>query len=490
MPDLIPYPSSFEPAPGTFQLTAETALHVLPGADQVRAVAESLARRLRPSTGYDLPVRTLDGAAPPGSLSLDLTAPEPALGGEGYDLAVTPQQVRLSAPEPAGLFRGTWTLQQLLPPAVEARTRQPGPWAIGCCIVRDTPRFAWRGMMLDVARHFFTVEEVKRLIDQMAYYKLSLLHLHLTDDQGWRLMIDSWPRLAGHGGSTATHGDRGGYYTQDDYRVILGYAAERYITVVPEIDMPGHTHAALDSYPELKGTTKLSGPYTGTEVGFSSFAIHEEMTYRLIEQVIGELAALTPGPYLHIGGDEAQSTPEADYIHFVERIQAIVRETGKRPVGWEEVAKGRLLPDTIIQYWWQEQWGRKAARAGNKLIMSPAARTYMDIKYNAETRMGQDWTRSYIEVQDGYDWDPASVLDQAPEETILGVEAPLWTETVVTADDLDYMTFPRLPGYAEVGWTPQARRSWADYRLRLAAHGPRLEAMGIRFYRSPQIAWE
>jgi hexosaminidase len=345
-------------------------------------------------------------------------------------------------------------------------------------------------MMLDVARHFFTVEEVRRLIDQMAFYKLNVLHLHLTDDQGWRLMIESWPRLAEHGGSTAANGDRGGYYSRNDYRGLITYAAERHVMIVPEVDMPGHTHAALASYPELKGTTKMSGLYTGTEVGFSSFDIHEEITYRFLEQVIAEMAALTPGPYFHIGGDEAHSTPDAEYVYFVERVQAIVREAGKACVGWEEVAKGKLLPDTVVQYWWQKEWARQAAQAGNKLVMSPAARAYIDIKYDAGTRLGQDWTRNYIEVRDGYDWDPATMLDGAPEESILGVEAPLWTETIVTQDDLDFMTFPRLPGYAEIGWTPQAGRSWDDYRLRLAAHGPRMEAMGIQFYRSPQVGWE
>jgi hexosaminidase len=488
MPNLIPLPSSFEPAPGSYRLTPEAVIRLSPGTPELQLVGRHLASCLAPAAGRDLPVVPAAGPAPTGSLILTTGEAEAALGQEGYLLRVEPERVTLRAAALAGLFHAVQTLRQLLPAGL--RNPRPGEWTIDCCTVRDAPRFAWRGMMLDVARHFFGVAQVRRLIDQMASYKLNVLHLHLTDDQGWRLMIESWPRLAEYGGGSAANGDPGGYYSQQDYRDIVAYAAGRHIMIVPEVDMPGHTHAALAAYPELKGTTQFEGLYSGTKVGFSSFAIREEITYRLIEQVLAEIAALTPGPYLHVGGDEALSTPEAEYVYFVERLQGIVRGVGKQCLAWEEVARGELLPDTLVQYWWQEQWARKAAESGNKLIMSPASRAYMDMKYDPQTRLGQDWTRRYIDVRDGYEWDPATAVEGVTEDSILGVEAPLWTETVVTGEDLDYMTFPRLPGYAEIGWTPQSARSWKDYRLRLAAHGPRMEAMGIRFYRSPQVRWK
>lgn len=489
MPDLIPLPVSFEPAPGSFRLTPAASIQVSPATPELLAIGRYLAGCLASATGFTPPVKAAESPASAGGLLLTTVGAEAELGTEGYRLRIDPERIELAAAGPTGLFYAAQTLRQLLPAAVEARSGEPPPCAVDCCTVRDAPRFAWRGIMLDVARHFFGLAPIERLIDQMALYKLNVLHLHLTDDQGWRLMIDSWPRLAEHGGGTEVGGGRGGFYTKEDYRRIVARAAERCITIVPEVDMPGHTHAALVSYPELNGTTRFEGLYPGTEVGFSSFAIRDPATYRMIEQVLGEIGDLSPDPYLHIGGDEAHSTPDGEYAYFVERVQEIVRRLGKRSVGWEEVARGELLEDTVVQFWWQEKWGRRAHERGNKLVMSPAARAYMDIKYDAATPLGQDWTQRYIDVRDGYDWDPAAVLNGVGEDAILGVEAPLWTETVATQEDLDFMTFPRLPGYAEIGWTPQAVRSWTEYRSRLAAHGPRMEALGIGFYRSPQVSW-
>lgn len=481
MQNLIPLPASVKPEPGTFRLNEGAAIHFTPTTDEVQAVAAALAGHLQSAAGFDLPVAASGGDAPGGFL-LALTEADPDLGEEGYRLQVGTQQVTLSAAHPAGLFRGLQTVRQLLPPG-------SGPLQMDCGLIRDVPRFPWRGVMLDVARHFFGVQAVQRLIDQMVLYKFNVLHLHLSDDQGWRLMIESWPRLAEHGGSTATYGDPGGYYTQDDYRALVEYARARHVIIVPEVDMPGHTHAALASYAELNESGLAPDLYTGREVGFSTFAIRKEVTYRFLEQVLGEIADLTPWPYLHIGGDEAHSTPDPDYKYFVERVQKIVQALGKVNVGWEEVAKANLLPDTIVQYWWNREWAQKAVASGNKLIISPATNTYMDIRYDAATRLGQDWTKKYIEVQDAYDWDPAAILEGAGEESILGIEAPLWTETIVTLEDMDSMFFPRLCAVAEVGWSPRETRRWEDFRRRLAAHGPRLEALGIRFYRSPQVEW-
>jgi hexosaminidase len=474
--NLLPLPRSVQNRPGTFRLTGRTPVIASP---DLQPLAASLARAL--SSGPDpLPLGTGSPDLPAVRLELNPEITE----AEGYRLEVEPGGILLQACAPAGLFWALQTLLQLLP------VRPLLPVTIDCVRIQDAPRHAWRGLMLDVARHFFPLEDIKRLIDLAALYKFNVLHLHLTDDQGWRLEIRSWPKLAEVGGSTATHGDPGGYYTQAQYRELVAYAAGRCMTVIPEIDLPSHTQAAIAACPELGGISKHAGLYTGTEVGFSTLDVHKEITYRFIQDVLGELAALTPGPYLHIGGDEAHSTPDTDYIPFIERVQEIVRKLGKQPLGWEEIGKARLLPETVVQYWWNETVTRQAAAQGNRLVISPARHAYLDIKYDAATRLGQDWTRSYVEVRDSYAWDPLSVLPGLPPGQILGVEAPLWTETIVSRDDMDAMFFPRLCAIAEVGWTDAGRREWQDFRRRLSAHGPRLTSLGVRYHPSAQIDWQ
>ena len=248
----------------------------------------------------------------PGPVSVELG--KTGLGPEGYDLTVTPSAVKLVAEEPAGLFYGVQTIRQLL--GVGKR--------LPAVRIRDRPRFGWRGSMLDVARHFRPVKDVKRFIDLIALYKLNRLHLHLSDDQGWRIAISKWPRLATHGGQTEVGGGRGGYYTQRQYSDLVEYAAARYVEIVPEIDMPGHVHAALSSYPKLSCDGKPTPLYTGIDVGFSTLCVDKPVTYDFVSDVIGELARLTPGPFIHIGGDEAAATKPADYVKFVRRVQQIV----------------------------------------------------------------------------------------------------------------------------------------------------------------------
>jgi hexosaminidase len=298
-------------------------------------------------------------------------------------------------------------------------------------------------------------------------------------------MINSWPNLATYGGSTEVGGGRGGYYTQADYADIVAYAQSRYITVVPEIDMPGHTNAALASYPELNCDGIAPPLYTGTEVGFSSLCIGKELTFTFVDDVVRELAALTPGPYIHVGGDEAHSTSPDDFVRCLERVQAIVQAHGKQMVAWGEIGRIKLLLTSIAQHWHSDM-ARTAAQQGVKVIMSPASRTYLDMQYDASTPLGLHWA-GYVTVEDAYTWDPATEVPGLTESDILGVEAPLWSETLQTMDDIEFMAFPRLPGEAEIGWSPAAGRRWDEYRLRLGAHGPRLAAMGVHFYPSPQI---
>jgi hexosaminidase len=341
--------------------------------------------------------------------------------------------------------------------------------------------------MLDVSRHFFGVDEVLRVIDLLALHKMNRLHLHLADDQGWRIQIDRWPNLTRHGGSTEVGGGPGGFYTKADYAAIVRYAADRFITIVPEIDMPGHTNAALASYAELNCNNTAPPLFTGIEVGSSALCVEADVTYRFIDDVIGEIAEMTPGPYFHIGGDEVKRLTPAQYDLFIKRAEAIVSRHGKTMIGWDEVAAVTLAPSSIIQYW------RPGAPKGNlaqtgKVIFSPANKLYLDMKYTPATAIGLDWA-GRIEVRDGYDWDPAQMTPGVDERMILGVEGPLWSETVARRADLDYLMFPRLAGIAEIGWTPQAGRRWEEYRERLAAQAERWTALGVNFYRSPQVPW-
>jgi hexosaminidase len=484
---LIPLPDSTVQGEGAFELTAGSRILVEPGAEELAAVARLLAEVLRPATGFPLPVLTGHQAPTPGNLVLTTRGSDAALGDEAYELTITPENVRIMAAGPPGAFWGAQTLRQSLPPAVERAEHQPGQWLVPAVTVRDRPRFPWRGLMLDVARHFFGTGEVKHVIDLLAAYKMNRLHLHLTDDQGWRIEIRSWPRLAQVGGSTAVGGGPGGFYTQAEYSEIVAYAQERFVTVVPEIDMPGHTGAALASYAELNGDGVAPPLCGGTEVGQSTLCTGKEITYRFVEDVVREMAALTPGPYLHLGGDEAWSTDPADYAAFVERAQAIVQRHGKQLVGWEEISRTRLLPSSVVQHW-MSGLASQAPPQGAKVILSPATRTYLDMKYGASTPLGLEWA-GHVEVPDAYAWEPATQVEGVSEGDVLGVEAPLWTETVCSRGDVETMMLPRLIGIAEIGWSPAEGRSWEEYRLRLAAHGPRLEAMGREFYRSPSVPW-
>ncbi len=487
-PRVVPAPASLRTVPGvSFTLTRRTRILARPGSGTAGAYLAAILRR---STGYPLPVSA--GGGTRDAIALSLSGREK---GEGYRLAVTKAYVRLEAGSAEGLFRGVQTLRQLLPAAIESPTVRPGPWTVPGVAIEDAPRFAWRGTMLDVARHFFTVQQVERYIDLAAAYKVNMLHLHLSDDQGWRIAIDGWPRLAEYGGSTAVGGGAGGHYTKADYTRIVRYAAERYVTVVPEIDGPGHTNAALASYAELNCDGTAPPLYTGTEVGFSSWCIAKPITYALLDAVLGELARLTPGPYLHVGGDEAHSTTPSDYATFIGKVGPIVRRYGKRMAGWNEIGAAKIPPGSVAQYWNTAtgseagtQTARDAVAQGAEVVMSPANRAYLDMKYTEDTPLGQDWA-GLVEVRDAYDWDPATLVDGVGEHDVLGVEAPLWTETIVTNADIDYMVLPRLPAIAEIGWSPQAARTWGDFRVRLAAQGPRWTAMGVGYYHSPQVPW-
>jgi hexosaminidase len=487
--DIIPAPLSVDPDPGgDFTIDSATVI-ARSGGSEAASVSDWLAELLRHGTGFALPV--VAGAARAGSvIALELGDADSSLGDEGYRLAVRPGSLVIRAAAGAGLFHGAETLRQLLPAGIETAGGR-GPWIVSGGQIVDRPRYPWRGAMLDVARHFFSVADVERYIDEIALYKINILHLHLTDDQGWRIAINGWPQLTAVGGSTEVGGGIGGYYTQDQYRQIVAYAASRYVTVVPEVDGPGHVNAALASYPELTCSGTAPPLYTGLDVGFSSLCVGKAVTYRFLDDVLGQLAAMTPGPYIAIGGDEAKSTPPEDYVAFIEKAVQIVAAHGKTAVGWSEMAAVPLPSGTgiVAEYWDTSDYGeslRTAVQDDVRIVLAPGNRAYLDQKYDDNTTLGLVWAGP-TSVETAYDWDPTSY--QVPAGQVEGVEAPLFSETLTTMSDIEQMAFPRLPGIAEIGWSPQSTHDWSSYRLRLAAQAPRWEAMNLDFYRSPEVSW-
>jgi hexosaminidase len=505
---IIPQPAYVESGRGVFELTKNSIIYVDTATPEWLSIAEALAEKIRPSTGFAMNISV---AQQPTLSGIRLTlVNEPELATEGYHLDITEKFVTVSANTAQGAFRAIQTIRQLLPAAIELSSRQAISWRIPAGVIRDFPGYSYRGAMLDIARHFFSVSEVKRFIDLISLYKINYLHLHLSDDQGWRIEIKSWPNLTLHGGKTEVGGGEGGYYTQEQYKEIIKYAQERYITIVPEIDMPGHINSALASYGELNGGTivpkegrlpidanankildgklKPTELYTGIEVGWSTLRLEKEATFRFVEDVIREISAITPGPYFHIGGDEAQVTKKEDYVQFINRFQQIVKANGKTMMGWEEIAQGEIGNNTIVQHWNLPKYAMMAVEKGSKLLMSPAKKAYLDMSYDSTSSFGLHWA-AFIEVDSAYSWNPATYVDGISKKNIIGIEAPLWSETISNMDEVEYLLFPRLPGYAEIGWSQETGRNWEEYKVRLGKHAPRFKAMNIDFYRSKLVPW-
>lgn len=481
----IPLPVSVVAAGGTYRIDNSIRVYYQDDAEGLRELAHYISGEMnrlfnfspRPTAVREMPKMR--------GIYLTLANDTNDMGTEGYDLNIGKKLITIKANGAAGCFYGIQTLLQTMPALVQ----RTGYADIPTGRIRDFPDYEYRGAMLDVARHFFGVDDVKRFIDFMATYKMNALHLHLSDDQGWRIEIKSWPRLTEIGGSTQVGGGEGGFFTQDDYAEIVRYAAQRFITIIPEIDMPGHTNAALASYAELNCDGKATGLYTGIKVGFSTLCTDKEITYQFVDDVVREIAALSPGPYFHIGGDESHVTAHDDYVYFINRVQDIVVSHGKQVVGWDEIANATLVDNSVVQFWADVENTTMGVKQGAKVIMSPAKKAYLDMKYDSTTQLGLSWA-GFIEVDTAYMWNPALYIEGVRRENILGVESPLWTETITNMREMEYMLFPRLPGYAEIGWTSANIRNWNEYKYRLARHGERLEAMDINYYRSPKVPWE
>lgn len=501
LPDIVPRPVEVGPptrpagvGPSASSKTLEDNSEIIIDSDEARGVAEYLGNLLRPPTGYRFPIiRRRNAGNDTEGIALLLSGAPDEVGDEGYSLDVTSEEVEIRAHKPAGLFNGVQTLRQLLPAKVESDTEQSGPWTVSVRRITDYPRFSYRGSHLDVARHFFDVDVVKQYIDYLAQYKINHLHLHLTDDQGWRIEIDGWPNLTDEGADSEVGGGPGGYYTKEEYTEIVQYAQDRFITVIPEIDMPGHTGAALESYAELNCDGTKREEDTGTNVGDTALCVDKEITYEFIEDVISQVAEITPGPYIHLGGDEARTLSAEEYDCFMDRAVPMVIENGKRPTGWHQIFEADPPTQTIAQYWSPSRINPDVVaktQEGQEIISSPASRAYLDMDYNDEDGTGQDWA-GYTSVKYSYDWDPGRFLIGASESSVMGPEAALWTEYIETLDDIEYMTFPRLPAIAELGWTPQEKttKQWCEFRHRLAAQGPRWDVQNINYYRSAMVPW-
>lgn len=501
LPGLVPVPAAVELLDAAPLGLGDGVAIEGPG-DAVAALARLIAAR----TGL---------GAVDGGVRIVLTVEDDAEGAgaaESYRLTVDETAVTVTGADAAGLFYGIQTLGQLI-------DHRDDRWTVPAVRIEDAPRFAYRGAMLDVARHFHDVATVKTYIEHLAGLKLNVLHLHLSDDQGWRLQLHSRPRLTERASATAVAGHPGGFYTQDDYREILAHAAAHHMLVVPELDVPGHTHAVSLAYPELaedplisdhiRELAALSGgglpvkekPYTGVAVGFSALRIREEATYAFLADALGELAALTPGPYLHVGGDETLRTSAEDFAYFMQRVTAIVAGLGKTPITWHEagVVPG-LAAGTVGQYWGfvrpeddTAERARAYVRAGGKLVLSPADAMYLDMRYAAGTRLGLEWAHGVTTIERAYAWEPTTVVEAVTESDILGIEAPLWSETLVDLADIEEMAFPRAAAAAELGWSPApdqcTMRTWASFRERVGDLGPLWRSLGIGFAPVSQIPW-
>lgn len=483
---LIPKPSKVEATGSSFEITAATTIFYEEGKDDVKGMAQFLADFLQPAIGMALAVEAT-ATKPDNGIYLHFSALEGT--NETYTLELNENLIDITASGEAGLFYAIQTLRQLLPASIEATSKQDTMWLLPSGKIEDSPNYTYRGAMLDVSRHFFQVQDVKKFIDYISMYKMNKLHLHLSDDQGWRIEIKSWPKLTAIGGSTEVGGGEGGFYTQEEYKDIVAYAKKRQITIIPEIDMPGHTNAALAAYPELNCDNKARELYTGTKVGFSTFCTDKEVVYEFIDDVIRELAAMTTGEYIHIGGDESHVTPLEDYIPFINRVQKIVEKYGKKVIGWDEIAHAELLPNTLVQWWAKADNAKKGIAQGAKVLVSPATKVYLDMQYDSTTHLGLHWA-AYIEVDSAYIWNPATMVDGIKRDDIIGIESPLWSETITNLDEIEYMMFPRIIGHAEIGWTEATQQNWEDYRLRLAHQKERMETLGIDFYKSPLVDWD
>jgi hexosaminidase len=531
--DIVPKPVSAKVGSGHFTLARHARIVAAPGASSAAelSVARDLAAYLRPATGY--PLHIVTGTPHAGDITLEIGQPATLRTGqaEGYQLDTTAAGVKIEAPAAHGLYNGIQTFRQLLPAWVNSSAVMPGPWTAPVVTITDYPRYSYRGLMLDIGRHFESPSAVKELIGQIAAYKINVLHLHLSDDQGFRLAIHGFPRLTAIGGrgSVGTGGrlmDPGGFWTQAQYKAVVADAAAHFMTVVPEVDSPGHNNAiimseyndagnpALPANPHGINCGKNNPPhweYT-EDVGYSALCPASPDTWAIMRSIIGQLTAVTPGRYYDLGGDEVPASllSAAKYAAFVNKEAGIVTRQHKTVMGWADIASQGTTPPagSIAEYWQpaggtspESDTGREAVAKHMKIVMAPANHTYLDQKYvvtaqgSVPPSLGQNWAcPNGCDVSSAYNWNPGGFVSGVTDRNVIGVEADMWTETVANLTSADYMVFPRLPALAEVAWSPSARRTatspaYRNFLVRLAAQGARLQAARVNFYPSAQVPW-
>lgn len=487
--NLIPRPYKIVATNSAFGLDENTAIFTSQKTKGFQEVGQFLSEKIKEQINLSLPVNESVSESVERIIYINQSDSISLETKESYQLYITKDSVIINSKTAEGAFRGIQTFRQLIPETSNDTLTDHKMWLIPTGKIWDHPNFNYRGTMLDVARHFFDVRDVKKYLDLLAYYKINVLHLHLSDDQGWRIEIKSWPKLTEVGGKTEVGGGEGGFYTQEDYKDLVRYAADRHITIIPEIDMPGHTNAASVSYPFLNGNGKALKPYTGTRVGFSTFDARKDTVYAFLDDVIREISEMTPGPYFHIGGDESHVTKKNDYILFVNKVEKIVRKYGKKMIGWDEIVQADIDSSTIAQHWSNQSNALTAIKKGNKIIMSPAKKAYLDMKYDSLSKFGLDWA-AHISVDSAYNWSPEKYITGVETKDITGIEAPLWSETISTMEELEYLAFPRIIGYAELGWTTEEHRDWENYKVRLGNQAPYLESMDVKYYPSSLIDWK
>lgn len=509
---LVPIPEKMTATKGEFRLTSQT---IILSDAKSKPTAEYLADLIAPATGFRLRIESATKKKTPSAIRIKIDPGAKSTGPEGYALEVAPNTVSISAASPAGAFYAVQTLRQLLPPDIESKSKIDRAWVVPCVKILDRPRFPWRGLMLDTARHFFPKAFVLRTIDEMAAFKLNRLHLHLTDDQGWHLEIRRYPELTKIGAWREKSSSKdyfnnpsgkahGGFYTQDDIREIVAYAAKRHITVVPEIEMPGHAQAALASRNELSCTGAKLKVLTHWGVNKEIYCAGNDETFVFLRNVLTEVAELFPGEYVHIGGDEAvkdrwRVCPKCQArIHtenlkdeaelqswFIRRIEPFLNSKGKKLIGWDEILEGGLPPRAVVMSWRGVKGGIQAATEGHDVIMSPTSNCYIDYP---QSRDGEPTSigAAPLPMCRVYAYEPIPpqlTPDQARH--ILGTQGNLWTEYIETPEVAEYMFWPRAAALSEVAWSPAALRNWGSFQNRMAAVYRRFDVMGMN-YRKPR----
>jgi hexosaminidase len=509
---VVPKPVKVKLTRTTFVLDGDTGIRYEEGA---RETAEYLASVLRPATGLALPVASGAEEVPANTICLVLIDDAEALGAEGYRLVVENTRIEIAAPSAAGLFYGVQTLRQLLPTEIfSASPVKKAKWKIPGGTIEDYPRFAWRGMMLDVARYFMPKEFVKKFIDSIALHKMNRLQLHLTDDQGWRIEIKKYPKLTevgawraesivGHGRDKPWSFDgkpHGGFYTQDDIRELVAYAESRHVMLIPEIEMPGHAQSAIAAYPQLGNLGKELPVWTGWGVNEMIFNPKDE-TIRFLQDVLEEVVALFPSPYIHIGGDEAVKNQwqaseavqarikalglddeDAMQSYFIAQINEFLKAKGRRLIGWDEILDGgRLSPEAVVMSWHGDKKSVIAARAGHDVVLAPPTYTYFDY-YQGDKETEPLAIGGNLPLERAYNFPPLPKgLAKKDAGHILGAQGQVWTEYIPTPEHAEYMAFPRACALAEAVWTPQEERDYDDFRERLDSHLQRMDQLGIAY---------